>query len=107
MPSTRTGLRLPSLVSAVRQTVHEQLGSTALLDSRLLQVGFLDAFSRRYLRSFLHVRTRLLPVDASFPRLVRSVVSPAITKARYVVDLDLVNSAGVDLAAVLKQLGLL
>jgi hypothetical protein len=102
-----TGLRLPDLVASVRQKVREQIDSTALLDSRLLQVGFLDAFAERYVRRFLHVRTRLLLVDAGFPRLVRGVVAPAVTKARYVVDLDFVNSADVDLANVLKQLGVL
>jgi hypothetical protein len=102
-----TGLRLPDLVAAVRQKVREQIGSTALLDSRLLQVGFLDAFAERYMRKFLHVRTRHLPVDGGFPRLVRGVVPPAVSRARYVVDLDLVNSADVDLATVLKQLGVL
>lgn len=102
-----TGLRLPDMVAIVRQKVREQVDSTALLDSRLLQVGFLDAFAERYVRRFLHVRTRLLPVDIGFPRLVRGVVAPAVTKARYVVDLDLVNSADVDLATVLKQLGVL
>jgi hypothetical protein len=102
-----TGFRLPDLVAAVRQKVRKQIDSTALLDSRLLQVGFLDTFSERYLRRFLHVRTRLLPVNAGFPRLVRGVVPPAITKAHYVVDLDLVNSADADLTTVLKQLGVL
>jgi len=102
-----TGLCLPDLVAAVRQKVREQIDSTALLDSRLLHVGFFDAFAERYVRRFLHVRTRVLLVDAGFPRLVPGVVAPAVTKARYVVDLDLVNSADVDLTTVLKQLGVL
>lgn len=102
-----TGLSLPGLVAVVRQKVREQMDSTALLDTRLLRVGFLDAFAERYLRRFLHIRTRLLTVDADFPRLVRGVVPPAVTKAHYVVDLDLVNSADVALATVLKQLGVL
>lgn len=102
-----TGLSLPDLVDVVRQKVREQIDSTALLDVRLLQVGFLDLFSARYVRTFLHIRTRFLPVDAGFPRLVRGGVPSAITSARYVVDLDCVNSAGVDLAMALKQLGVL
>jgi len=102
-----SGDRLPDLIAAVRLKVRGQIDSTALLDSRFLQVGYLDAFSDRYVRRFLHVRTRLLPVNADFPRLVRGGVLPAITRARYVVDLDFVNSADVDLAAALKQLGVL
>ncbi|MDR3515785.1 MAG: PD-(D/E)XK motif protein [Azospirillaceae bacterium] len=102
-----TGLNLPGLVAAVREKVREQIDSTALLDSRLLRVGFFDAFSERYVRKFLHVRTRLLPIDAGFPRLIRGAVPPAVTKARYVVDLDLVNSVDADLVTVLKQLGVL
>lgn len=102
-----SGLRLPDLVTPVRQKVSQQLGSTALLDSRLLQAGFLDVLSDRYVRKFLHIRTRLKPVDAGFPRLVRGVVPSAIIKARYVVDLDFVDSADVDLMTVLKQLGVL
>ncbi|MEI7606952.1 MAG: PD-(D/E)XK motif protein [Rhodospirillaceae bacterium] len=102
-----TGRSLPDLVAAVRHKVRAQIDCSALLDSRLLQVGFLDAFSERYVRKFQHVRTRLLQVDAMFPRIVRGLVSPAVTKARYVIDLDLVNSADADLATVLMQLGVL
>ena len=61
-----TGLRLPDMAAAVRQKVREQTGTTALFDSRLLHAGLLDAFSDRYVRKFLHVRTRLMPVDAGF-----------------------------------------
>jgi hypothetical protein len=101
------GLRLPDLVASVRHKVRKQIDSTALLDGRIIRVGFLDAFAERYTRRFSHVRTRILLVDAGFPRLVRGVVAPAVTKARYVVDLDLVNSADLDLITALKQLGVL
>lgn len=101
------GLRLPDLIADVRRNVREQLDGTALLDSRLLHVGFLDVFAERYVRRFRHVRTRLLPVDTAFPRLVRGVVSPAITKVRYAIDLDLINTADIDLVTLLKKLGAL
>jgi len=103
----KSGVRLTDLIASIRQKVREQTGSTAMLDNRLLQAGFFDDFSGEYERNFLHIRTRILPVDGNFPRLVRGIVPPAVTRACYMINLDLVDSNAIDLVVALKQLAAL
>jgi hypothetical protein len=99
------GRTLPELISDVRQRVSEGLGSEAILDSRLLRVGYLEAFANRYARRFSHVQTTVFAVNERFPRLTRAAVPMAIAKVSYVIDLDLVDMPDVGLPGALQQLG--
>jgi len=101
------GRTLPNLVAEVRQQVRDLSGGTGILDGRLFEAGYLDAFADRYVRRFAHLRDRVLPVTSGFPRLIRAGTAPAITFARYGIDLDLVDSSDVGLAAALTKLGVL
>lgn len=75
------------------------------LDMRLLRAGYMDEDAEDYVRSFAGAGVRIIPVDETLPRLMRSSLPAAIRAARYELDLDLVATPAIPLVAALQQLG--
>lgn len=102
-----SGKTLPEMVNLLRDILRSDSVVLGMFNSRLLHAGFLDAVSERYTRRFLHVRTRVLAVIDSFPKLTRANVGIEIRKVRYELDLELVNHAEIELGRALEQLGVI
>lgn len=99
------GMTLPSRVARLRERLRDDATARIEFDSRLVRVGFFDAWAEGYVRRFVKVDDRLLAVNAGFPRLVRANVGTAIRRARYEIDLDLISIPSVSLADGLSALG--
>lgn len=101
------GHTLAEQVARVRSVVNGQTEAAALLDSRLLAAGYLDAqvdgYVKRYRRDCLQV-WRITP---AFPRLTRVDVPVAVTEVRYVLSLDQVVEPTLPLAECLQHLGVI
>lgn len=100
-----TGERLPDVIAGVRTALNLHPAALSAFDIRLLHAGYLDRVEERYVRRFAFANIRLIRVTDCFPRLTRSTVHPAISKARYELNLDLAGEMDGDLDAVLEELG--
>jgi hypothetical protein len=101
------GKTLPILIHETRVILETEPIALIGLDSRLLHVGYFDAFSERHTRCFLKTGLRLIPVTNGFPRLTRANVAIEIRNAHYELDLDLISSGDIELMDSLKQLGVI
>lgn len=99
------GRVLPEFVADLRDRLGADPAAMGVFESRLVQAGFLQAFANVYTRRFSHACTVVLPVDERFPKLTRYNVGIAVRKARYELDLDLVDVADIGLDRALEQLG--
>lgn len=97
------GETLPALVDRLRRLFAEA-GGAELFDRRVMHAGYLDIHADSYSRTFVCVQTRLMHVDAAFPKLTPAIVGPAIRRASYEIDIDLVAIAGVSLHDALSAL---
>lgn len=100
-----SGETLPELVQKVRDSIGAERASYINFNNRLVQAGYLDALSASYVRRFSHVNTRVVQIDDNSPVLTRNNVGPAISKARYELDLDVLIAQEITLATILLQLG--
>jgi hypothetical protein len=105
LAAAESGDRLPDLVARARLRVQAQLGHVGVLDSRLIQAGYLHVFADRYTRRFGLRGTKYLLVDDEFPKLTRAGVPRSIIKAQYVVDIDDARRGDYGLTNALKLLG--
>jgi hypothetical protein len=101
------GENLPRRADAIRQLLHGDSSTLAAFDTRLLHAGIFPALSDRYPRSFIHEMTRLCRVEVGFPRITHGSVHSAIRRAKYEIDLDLVDCTDTALSFVLPSIGAL
>lgn len=102
-----SGKTLPEIIYEISSLLDPLPGTKGKLEVLVLRAGFLWAFSDCYTRRFLHADTRFIPVSPGFPSLTRGNVNPAIRKARYELDLDLIDVSDVGIDRTLKELGVL
>lgn len=99
------GQTLPGRVGQLRARL-EQSGALARFEVRMLHAGYREDHADSYGRCFSSLESRILLVDADFPRLISAIVGPAIRRATYEMDLDLVTSEPVTIGAALVSLGM-
>jgi hypothetical protein len=100
-----SGASLPARAGALREQMGEDRRALDLFELRLMQAGLLFTTAERYSRRYRHVSTFIMQVGERFPRLTRAQIHPAIRKARYEIDLELVGASDVGLAGALELLG--
>lgn len=105
--SDASGTTLPAIIDDILRGLEDKPEARGRFESLVLRAGFLRAFSDRYRRRFALADTRILLVDGVFPALTRNNVNPAIRKARYELDLDLVSVPDVGMDRALEELGVL
>ena len=101
------GTTLPELISDMRDSMADDVPALAGFNTRLLHAGYFNEFVERYIRRFTYVGSRILAVNAEFPRLTRGSVPIAIRNVRYEIDLDLVPDHDIGLLDSLKKLGVI
>ncbi len=101
------GKTLPEWIASIRAMLEDDLHARSLFESRLLHAGFLDRFAHRYSRRLVAAGTRLMRVEAGFPRLIPATVPAQVRRARYDLDLDHVCTENVTLNAALTELGVI
>lgn len=102
---TESGLRLPELVTEIRDVAAGEPEIVRLLGERLIAAGCLDAHTDRYIRRFTLAEIRIVEVQAGFPRLTRGSVPLGVTKATYEINLDKAAGPSTPVAVVLQKLG--
>ena len=100
-----SGMTLPEMVDVVGGHLEDNQEVLETFEIRLMQAGLLRSTFNRYTRRFLHASIAILRVQGDFPRLTRANVHPMVRKARYVIDLDLVDAEEVGLKRALDLLG--
>lgn len=103
---TLDGNTLPEMVDRVRTSIGDDPVRTHF-DTRLLQIGYVDAARERYERRYTVLEIKVLPVDHSFPRLTQATVPTGILRARYDIDLDQTPTAPTTMGDALQHLGVL
>lgn len=98
------GSTLPEIAAKAREAVGTDPTVLTTFDARLIHAGLLPSHGTAYTRRFVHTQTRLFRVSGSIPRITRATVASAIRKARYELDLDLINAPSVDLPTVISLL---
>jgi len=102
-----SGQTLPEKIGALREMVKDNSVALAMLNSRLLHGGFIDALADRYTRRFSKATMRIIEISGDFPRLIRENVAIQIRKVQYEMDLDLVQAVNAELASALGKLGVI
>ena len=82
------GMTLPELVAESRILADAATGSTADLDHRLRQAGYLDVHAEQYGDGWAVQSTEVYRVAGDFPRVARSSLTPAIDKVQYTLSLN-------------------
>lgn len=101
------GMTLPALVSSLRDQLASWPSAVAELDSKLLLAGYNPVVSEAYERKFVASDPRVWRIDATFPRLTRSLTPAQILRAEYILDLDALQQKACSLAEAIDQHGLL
>lgn len=99
------GIQLPVLVDSIRTLASIDAEAARLLELALYKVGYQDSHCDRYLRKFSCVETMLYEVDDKFPRIVRHMLSPAVTSARYDLELSGFDAKNYSAQEVIVALG--
>lgn len=107
LASNTSGETLPEKIGELRDLMRDAPVTLAILNSRLIHSGFIDAVANYYTRRFIKTDRRILEISTEFPRLTRENVPIQIRKVRYEIDLDLVNTMDIELDHILKQLGVI
>ncbi len=94
---------LPELVDDIRQRMGPE--DAVPLERSLLLAGYEDSYAQQYVRKFRQLEERAFRIGEGFPRISRSTAALAIRGAKYELDLDLVETATVDLNEVILVLG--
>jgi hypothetical protein len=100
------GHTLPERVARMRMRLAPAASAAQAFETRLLSAGYLHTDAEQFSRRLSFVERRNLQVTETFPRLARSLVSPAIREARYKLDLDMVNAPRLDQDELKAALGL-
>ena len=74
-------------------------------DNCLMHGGYLDTHQNRYTRAFALTELVIHRVDEHFPRLTPLNTPPGVLRARYEIDLGLVQSQKISLDQALQELG--
>jgi hypothetical protein len=101
------GVRLPELVSSIRDNLVNDVNAMTAFDIRLLSAGFFDGLSEMYATRFVRLDFKVWSVSGTFPRLTRTSVSREILNARYEIDLDSIGSESILLSGALEGMGVL
>lgn len=103
---TDSGTNLPGRIEILRDMLQAAGAETLFdFDLKLLQAGYFNSFSGRYVRRFDHVGTRVIHVDGSVPRLVHATIPTGILRAKYEIDIDSITSGDLSLEQALHSLG--
>jgi hypothetical protein len=83
------GASLNELINDIRILASSASATcTSILADLLLQAGYLDTHSGRYLERYNVITVRLFEVRDDFPRIVSADVRPGVVAASYAIDLD-------------------
>lgn len=99
------GISLVDLVSELRHNF-EGAGVLRGFEAFLLVMGYLEEHAALYARPFILKDSRAFLVDDNMPRLTRSLLSPAIRSATYVLDLDALEVPSLGVPEMINELGL-
>lgn len=102
-----TGQSLPEIVESACSVFRTNPAIALRFSERIIAAGYFDAHADRYQRKYHHVATKLLLVNEFFPRLTIGSVPTGIYKAKYEIDLDTCENPSLDIAQVLKHLGVI
>ena len=98
------GRTLGELVEACR-AIADAADARAEFDAALIFSGWHDEHEPRYPRRLEPAEERFFLVDEQFPCLRRTALSPAITSARYGMDLDRIEAPAMDGATMFATFG--
>ena len=99
-----SGRTLPAIIADLGDRLYDDPAACARFADLILRAGFLASVSDRYQRRFRHSHTAIVPVGGAFPRLTHGLVPRAIRKARYELDLDMVDVPRTELDRALSEL---
>lgn len=99
-----TGMTLPEKIEVTRRAAACDVLAAVMLETRLVQAGFIEAVADRYSRRFRFVSLTVVPVARRFPRLVRRNMPEGIIRVRYEIDLDAVPLDDLGLTQALELL---
>lgn len=102
---TESGVRLPDLIAAIRESCSDDAEAARLFSERLFAAGYIDAHAERYGRRFALAETLVIEVQEDFPRLTFGRVPAGITRATYEIDLGKASGDNVTTVHALKKLG--
>lgn len=101
------GLSLTDMVAVARSRASISPEAARVIAERLIAAGYFDAQASRYIRKFKLYSIHLIEVGPGFPRLIHATVPLGVTRAVYDVDLDKAVAPRLDVAEVLKRLGVI
>jgi len=99
------GMTLPQYIDGVHHLVANEPEADRLLREHLLSAGYSEQHASLYERRMTLVGLELFEVDSAFPRLTGGTVPNEVRHAVYDIDLDQVKGPRLDLANVMKRLG--
>ena len=102
-----SGENLPEHVESLQSMLDDDPQARRVFGDRIFRAGYLSAHSDRYPNRFTVAEVRGYLVDADFPRLTHGTVPPAVVRAAYDIDLEMVRGEILPLGTVLGVLGVI
>lgn len=99
------GTSLPQHIKQVREKLTDDPEALRRFESSMLHAGYLDSHESMYTRTFSLAELIIYRVDENFPRLTPFNVSVGVLRAKYEIDLGLVQSEKTDVVNALIDLG--
>lgn len=99
-----SGMTLPAFSHAVRSKFTSDSAARSIYENRLIHAGLLEAHTDSYTRFFVHSSTVTFLVNEEFPKLTAGNVGIEIRKARYELDLALIQQSDVGIDRAIADL---
>lgn len=100
------GFTLSDRIAQMRTRIAGDPEAATLFEGRLVTIKYFDADSENYFERYALTQRRNFEIGATFPRLARSLLPPAIRAAEYVIDLDMVAAGPFDSKALFDLAGI-
>lgn len=99
------GRTLPELIATLMNNIGNP-ATQALLSSKLVAAGYINAMHGKYVRRFLQKELSYRLVNDSSPRLTRANVPASIMEARYSLDIDAIPVTATTFSEIYGKMGI-
>ena len=98
------GITLSNLIEEIKKEWFEDAEAIEKFNIKLLHAGFFEELSKEYKRTFIKDEFITFIIDEQFPKITKRIVDKEITKVKYTVDLDLINTNKINFNVAMSKL---
>ena len=101
---SEVGISLSNLIEEIKKEWVEDAEAIEKFNIKLLHAGYFEELSKEYKRTFLKNEIITFIIDEQFPKITKPTLHKEITKVKYTIDLDLIDTNKIDFNLAISKL---